>query len=108
MSSPSAGRWGALSAAERNILQHATCQKADSLDSERRPETQGEACISDPSSLARQEGLEPPTGGLEIHCSVLLSYWREPSAECGVRLPADLSDEAHAKLDALAQAGSAE
>ena len=25
---------------------------------------------------ARQEGLEPPTGGLEIRSSVRLSYWR--------------------------------
>lgn len=26
--------------------------------------------------LVRQEGLEPPTGGLEGHCSIHLSYWR--------------------------------
>jgi hypothetical protein len=24
----------------------------------------------------RQEGLEPPTYGLEIRCSIQLSYWR--------------------------------
>jgi hypothetical protein len=27
-------------------------------------------------SLARQEGLEPPTRGLEIRCSIQLSYCR--------------------------------
>ena len=26
--------------------------------------------------MARQGGVEPPTGGLEIRCSILLSYWR--------------------------------
>ena len=28
--------------------------------------------------MVRQEGLEPPTVGLEVRCSVLLSYWRVP------------------------------
>ena len=27
-------------------------------------------------SLVRQEGFEPPTIGLEVRCSILLSYWR--------------------------------
>ena len=26
--------------------------------------------------LVRQEGFEPPTLGLEVPCSILLSYWR--------------------------------
>ena len=26
--------------------------------------------------MARQGGLEPPTTGLEIRCSIQLSYWR--------------------------------
>ena len=28
--------------------------------------------------MARQGGLEPPTTGLEIRCSIQLSYWRAP------------------------------
>ena len=27
--------------------------------------------------LARQKGFEPLTYGLEVHCSILLSYWRK-------------------------------
>jgi hypothetical protein len=30
--------------------------------------------------LARQEGVEPPTDGLEGRCSIQLSYWRSPFA----------------------------
>ncbi len=29
-----------------------------------------------PDKLARQEGLEPSTHGLEGRCSIQLSYWR--------------------------------
>ena len=29
--------------------------------------------------MARQGGLEPPTAGLEIRCSIHLSYWRAHS-----------------------------
>ncbi len=29
-----------------------------------------------PAGLARPEGFEPPTSGLEIRCSILLSYGR--------------------------------
>lgn len=28
--------------------------------------------------MARQEGFEPSTAGLEIRCSIQLSYWRIP------------------------------
>jgi hypothetical protein len=37
----------------------------------------GMACLRVLSSrVVRPEGLEPPTGGLEIRCSILLSYGR--------------------------------
>ena len=29
------------------------------------------------TKLARQEGFEPPTYGLEVRCSIQLSYWRK-------------------------------
>ena len=29
--------------------------------------------------VARPGGFEPPTGGLEVHCSIRLSYGRRPS-----------------------------
>ena len=37
--------------------------------------------------MARQEGLEPPTYGLEGSCSIQLSYWRTFCA-AAQRLPA--------------------
>ena len=27
--------------------------------------------------MVRQEGFEPPTHGLEVRCSIQLSYWRK-------------------------------
>ena len=34
-----------------------------------------------PAPLVRPEGLEPPTGGLEIRCSIQLSYGRKRAGE---------------------------
>jgi hypothetical protein len=33
-------------------------------------------CLSYQGKKARQEGIEPPTHGLEGRCSLQLSYWR--------------------------------
>ena len=40
------------------------------------------------TGLARREGFEPPTGGLEIRCSVQLSYRRAVCVRCGTVLAA--------------------
>lgn len=32
--------------------------------------------------MARQEGFEPSTAGLEIRCSIQLSYWRKSTITC--------------------------
>ena len=34
--------------------------------------------------MARLEGIEPPTDGLEIRCSILLSYRRSTSSKRGL------------------------
>ena len=42
-----------------------------STEKKRRPDSQDATVI-----VVRQEGFEPPTIGLEVRCSILLSYWR--------------------------------
>lgn len=39
--------------------------------------------------MARPEGIEPPTPGSEVPCSVLLSYGRSPSDGCKFSADAD-------------------
>ena len=41
--------------------------------------------LSGAFSLVRQKGFEPPTHGLEVRCSILLSYWRTNGAGDGNR-----------------------
>ena len=38
-----------------------------------------------PGSETRQEGIEPPTYGLEGRCSIRLSYWRDWATASGLK-----------------------